>query len=108
MPPLIRAGSCRSFGSPMPAVAKEQLRFRLPGPDTAQALLAWYDRERRELPWRPAPGGQPDPYRVWLSEVMLQQTTVKAVIPFYEAFLRRWPTVEALAEAKLDDVLETI
>ena len=89
----------------MPAVAKEQLRFRLPGPQTVEALLAWYDRERRNLPWRAARGGQPDPYRVWLSEVMLQQTTVKAVIPYYEAFVRRWPTVEALAAAGLDDVL---
>jgi A/G-specific adenine glycosylase len=73
--------------------------------ETAQALLDWYDRERRNLPWRVKPGRRADPYRVWLSEVMLQQTTVKAVIPYYEAFLRRWPTVEALAAANLDDVL---
>jgi A/G-specific adenine glycosylase len=69
------------------------------------ALLAWYDRARRDLPWRAAPGHQADPYRVWLSEIMLQQTTVKAVIPYYLRFLRRWPSVEALAAAHLDDVL---
>jgi A/G-specific adenine glycosylase len=86
-------------------VAKEQLLFRLPGPETAGALLDWYDRERRHLPWRAARNRKPDPYRVWLSEIMLQQTTVKAVIPYYQAFLKRWPTVEALAAASLDDVL---
>jgi A/G-specific adenine glycosylase len=68
-------------------------------------LLAWYDRARRELPWRVAPGGRADPYRVWLSEIMLQQTTVKAVIPYYLEFLRRWPSVAALAAASLDEVL---
>ncbi|HRD75452.1 MAG TPA: A/G-specific adenine glycosylase [Hyphomicrobiaceae bacterium] len=68
-------------------------------------LLAWYDLERRELPWRYPPGQTADPYRVWLSEVMLQQTTVKAVAPYFEAFTRRWPTVGALAAAHLDDVL---
>ena len=73
--------------------------------ETARALLDWYDRERRDLPWRAEPGRRADPYRVWLSEIMLQQTTVKAVIPYYEAFLRRWPTMEALAAASLDDVL---
>lgn len=71
----------------------------------AQALLAWYDRHRRSLPWRAKPGQVADPYHVWLSEIMLQQTTVKAVIPYYEKFLRRWPTVDALAVAELDDVL---
>jgi A/G-specific adenine glycosylase len=68
-------------------------------------LLAWYDRTRRDLPWRQPPGQAADPYRVWLSEVMLQQTTVKAVIPYYLEFLHRWPTVTALAAAHLDDVL---
>ena len=89
----------------MAAVAKKQLRFRLPGPDTVAQLLDWYDRERRDLPWRSAPGRKPNAYRVWLSEIMLQQTTVKAVIPYYENFLARWPTVTALADAPLDDVL---
>ena len=69
------------------------------------ALLAWYDRHRRKLPWRAAPGEQPDPYRVWLSEIMLQQTTVKTVAPYYARFLERFPTVERLAQASLDDVL---
>ena len=73
--------------------------------DTAQLLLEWWDRERRDLPWRAPPGGQSDPYRVWLSEIMLQQTTVKAVIPYYQGFLARWPTVAALAAASLDEVL---
>jgi A/G-specific adenine glycosylase len=69
------------------------------------ALLAWYDRHARVLPWRARRGERMEPYRVWLSEIMLQQTTVKAVAPYYERFVRRWPTVEALADASLDDVL---
>ncbi|MEI7608189.1 MAG: A/G-specific adenine glycosylase [Rhodospirillaceae bacterium] len=71
----------------------------------AEALLVWYDRERRELPWRASPGGRAEPYRVWLSEVMLQQTTVAAVGPYYRAFLTAWPTVADLAAAPLDAVL---
>ena len=71
----------------------------------ARALLAWYDRHRRHLPWRAEPGRTADPYRVWLSEIMLQQTTVTAVIPYYETFVSRFPTVEALAAADLDGVL---
>ncbi|WP_165406066.1 A/G-specific adenine glycosylase [Bradyrhizobium genosp. SA-3] len=68
-------------------------------------LLAWYDRHRRRLPWRAAPGEASDPYRVWLSEIMLQQTTVKAVGPYFEKFVARWPDVTALGRASLDDVL---
>lgn len=68
-------------------------------------LLHWYDRHRRRLPWRAEPGQIPDPYRVWLSEIMLQQTTVTAVIPYYERFVSRFPSVQALAAAPLDDVL---
>ncbi|MEZ5775454.1 MAG: A/G-specific adenine glycosylase [Hyphomicrobiaceae bacterium] len=71
----------------------------------ATALLAWYDRERRDLPWRSAPGVAADPYRVWLSEIMLQQTTVKAVIPYYETFLRLWPSVDKLAGAAREEVM---
>jgi A/G-specific adenine glycosylase len=71
----------------------------------APLLLDWYDRERRELPWRYAPGKKADAYRVWLSEIMLQQTVVKTVIPYYAAFLERWPTVQDLASAGLDDVM---
>ncbi len=78
--------------------------------DHATALLAWYDRHARVLPWRVPPadsvrGRRPDPYRAWLSEIMLQQTAVVAVGPYFRAFLDRWPTVADLAAAKLDDVL---
>jgi A/G-specific adenine glycosylase len=89
----------------MANVTKKQLQLRLAGADTAATLLGWYDRERRDLPWRARRGRKPDAYRVWLSEIMLQQTTVKAVIPYYESFLARWPTVEALAATTRDDVL---
>src|SRR5690606_39235156 len=76
-----------------------------------EALLAWYDRHHRRLPGRMPPaalrqGGRPDPYHVWLSEIMLQQTTVGAVKPYFEAFLARWPTVEALAAADTEDVMK--
>ena len=71
----------------------------------AQRLLAWYDIHRRVLPWRAKPGEAAAPYRVWLSEIMLQQTTVQAVGAYYRKFIARWPTVKALAEAPLDDVL---
>ena len=66
-------------------------RNRAPAKASPQAsdLLAWYERHRRRLPWRAEPGEASDPYRVWLSEVMLQQTTVKAVAPYYQAFLAR-------------------
>jgi A/G-specific adenine glycosylase len=94
-------------GDHMTAVARQQqqLPLRPAGPDTVAALLDWYDREHRDLPWRSAPGRRPDPYTVWLSEIMLQQTTVKAAIPYYQKFLVRWPDVAALAAAPLDDVL---
>ncbi|WP_426534233.1 A/G-specific adenine glycosylase [Bradyrhizobium sp. McL0615] len=68
-------------------------------------LLDWYDRHRRRLPWRPPAGERPDPYRVWLSEIMLQQTGVKTVGPYFEKFLARWPDVAALGRASQDDVL---
>jgi len=68
-------------------------------------LLRWYDRHRRDLPWRAPPGVAPDPYKVWLSEIMLQQTTVATVAAYYRRFVARWPTVDALAAAGLDDVL---
>src|SRR5918911_2878989 len=73
--------------------------------DRPARLLAWYDRHRRKLPWRAPAGERSDPYRVWLSEIMLQQTTVKAVGPYFEKFVARWPTVEDLGKASLDDVL---
>ena len=71
----------------------------------APRLLAWYDRHQRVLPWRARKGQTPDPYRVWLAEIMLQQTTVVTVGPYYAKFLARWPDIEALAAAPLDDVL---
>ncbi|MFY9551194.1 MAG: A/G-specific adenine glycosylase, partial [Thermoanaerobaculia bacterium] len=67
----------------------------------SRALLDWFRREKRELPWR----GTRDPYRIWVSEVMLQQTTVGAVRGRYEAFLRRFPDVAALARASEEQVL---
>jgi A/G-specific adenine glycosylase len=84
----------------------------LQAPDAAD-LLGWYDRHRRSLPWRDTPGapgrdapGGPDPYRVWLSEVMLQQTTVAAVAPRYARFLARFPDLHALARAPWEEVAE--
>ncbi|WP_017670313.1 A/G-specific adenine glycosylase [Blastomonas sp. AAP53] len=76
----------------------------------AADLLAHYDAHARDLPWRVAPadrraGVRPDPYRVWLSEVMLQQTTVAAVTGYFDRFVTRWPTVDALAAAPDEDVL---
>ncbi len=69
--------------------------------ELADALLAWYAVHRRDLPWRRTK----DSYRIWVSEIMLQQTRVTAVIPYYERFLERFPTVRALAEAELSEVL---
>ena len=89
----------------MTALARKQLPLRPAGPDTVAALLDWYDTERRDLPWRTRGRRRPDPYRVWLSEIMLQQTTVKAVIPYYERFLARWPSVADLAAAPQDEVM---
>ncbi len=86
--------------------SQPQLPLRPAGQDTVRALLAWYDAERRDLPWRYGPRRKADPYRVWLSEIMLQQTTVKAVIPYFEKFIARWPTVAALAAASPDEVMQ--
>jgi A/G-specific adenine glycosylase len=71
----------------------------------AAALLAWYDRHRRDLPWRALPGETADPYKVWLSEVMLQQTTVTAVKPYFLGFLARWPNAGLLAQASSEEVM---
>jgi A/G-specific adenine glycosylase len=70
------------------------------------SLLSWYDIHRRELPWRDASGERPDPYRVWLSEVMLQQTRVETVRGYYPRWLERFPTLESLAEAPLEEALK--
>jgi A/G-specific adenine glycosylase len=67
----------------------------------ATRLLGWFDRENRKLPWR----GTTDPYAIWISEVMLQQTMVQTVLPRFRPFLRRFPTIRALSRAPLDDVL---
>lgn len=72
----------------------------------AADLLGWYDHHARDLPWRAQPGeAPPEPYRVWLSEVMLQQTTVAAVKPYFAKFTKRWPTVQDLAAAAEEDVM---
>ncbi|MEC9310386.1 MAG: A/G-specific adenine glycosylase, partial [Pseudomonadota bacterium] len=73
-------------------------------------ILDWYDRQARDMPWRTGPadraaGVRPDPYRVWLSEVMLQQTTVAAVTDYFQRFTARWPRVEDLAAAEDADVM---
>ena len=73
--------------------------------DASNALLCWYVVDKRRLPWRPTPGERPDPYRVWLSEVMLQQTTVAHAAPYFEKFAARWPTVADLAAAEDGDVM---
>jgi A/G-specific adenine glycosylase len=90
----------------MTVPARLPQRKKAQGPEPAN-LLTWYDRHARVLPWRARRGDRTDPYRVWLSEIMLQQTTVKAVAPYYARFLSRWPTVDALAAASLDDVLRS-
>ncbi len=89
----------------MPRSVKSSAPKKKPAPDLAALLLAWYDRHRRQLPWRALPGERTPPYRVWLSEIMLQQTTVATVGPYFARFLERWPDVTALAAAPLDDVL---
>src|ERR1043165_8492898 len=76
----------------------------LPTKPDSRDLLAWYDRHRRDLPWRAKPGEAIDPYRVWLSEIMLQQTTVAAVAPYFLRFIERWPSLRDLAAAPLEQV----
>ena len=89
----------------MPRRTAAQLPDAAPPADLAAKLLAWYDRHARALPWRGRPGERVDPYRVWLSEIMLQQTTVVTVGPYFAKFIARWPDMTALARAELDDVL---
>ncbi len=83
----------------MPATLKHQQT------SVASELLDWYDRHARKLPWRAPSNTLADPYRVWLSEIMLQQTTVATVKPYFLKFLAKWPTLADLAAAPLDDVL---
>ncbi|MEH2548755.1 A/G-specific adenine glycosylase [Bradyrhizobium sp. AZCC 2262] len=89
------------------AAAKTKRRTELTESSASRPmlLLDWYDRHRRRLPWRAVAGERPDPYRVWLSEIMLQQTGVKTVGPYFEKFLARWPDVASLGRASQDDVL---
>jgi A/G-specific adenine glycosylase len=69
-------------------------------------VLAWWDSNRRALPWRASAGERADPYRVWLSEILLQQTTAKGAAPYFEDFVARWPRVEALAAAPLEAIMQ--
>jgi A/G-specific adenine glycosylase len=73
--------------------------------DIATRVLAWWDVHRRDLPWRARPGESPDPYRIWLSEILLQQTTAAAAAPYFLKFVAQWPRVETLAAASLDEVM---
>jgi len=91
--------------SPATAKARRREAASLSSADRPALLLEWYDRHRRALPWRPLPGEAADPYAVWLSEIMLQQTGVKTVGPYFLKFLARWPDVAALGRASQDDVL---
>ena len=73
--------------------------------DEARLLLEWYKTSGRELPWRVVGGAHPDAYAVWVSEIMLQQTTVKTVCDYFARWMKRFPTLQDLADATLDDVL---
>ena len=66
-----------------------------------ETLLAWYDQEKRDLPWRQTK----DPYKIWVSEIMLQQTQVATVIPYYDKFIQTYPDIKSLAESNEDDLL---
>jgi A/G-specific adenine glycosylase len=107
----VQLGECAGMRTSLADPAPPRKPPAPPSPaETAERLLAWYDRHARVLPWRIGPaerrrGARPDPYRVWLSEIMLQQTTVKAVIPYFAAFARRWPDIEALAAAPEHEVM---
>jgi len=92
-------------GEAVPAKRRAARTPAIRRPDPRR-LLAWYDRDHRALPWRAAAGVKADPYRVWLSEIMLQQTRVETVARYYERFLERFPTVRDLAAARLDSVLK--
>lgn len=104
-----------TLDSPDNGTAAGGERIRPPGrenrtvpqlPSPGKRMLAWYDRHRRSLPWRAPPGVAADPYHVWLSEIMLQQTTVKAVAPYFDAFVTAWPRVEALAAVPREKLLQ--
>lgn len=86
-------------------MTKEKIKQSQDQPFLSDYLLQWYDKQGRDLPWRLKGGIKPDPYHVWLSEIMLQQTTVATVKNYFHKFLKRWPTLEDLAKAKEEDVL---
>ena len=92
------------MGAVHQSAADRRLPLRPAGPLTVKSLLAWYEAERRDLPWRYGPRKVADPYRVWLSEIMLQQTTVKAVVPYFAKFVAqdgaRWSAVIKAAGIK--------
>ena len=100
---LIGAGQVKAK---LMADSLDRARAALKRRGVAVDVLAWWDRHRRELPWRAAPGERPDPYRVWLSEVLLQQTTATGAAPYFLEFVRRWPNVEELAAAPLEEVMQ--
>ena len=79
----------------------------IPMSSISAKLLRWYDANRRELPWRVAPGEDVDPYRVWVSEIMLQQTQVNTVIPFYNAWIRKFPTLNDVANASDEEIFKS-
>ena len=71
----------------------------------SEKLLNWYDQNARILPWRFFGAAKPDPYKVWISEIMLQQTTVQTVIPYFKLFIQKWPTVDHLCKSDISEVL---
>ncbi len=102
----VERSSSRYYSAIMnPVAAAKSKRQELETAARPALLLDWYDRHRRRLPWRPPAGERADPYRVWLSEIMLQQTGVKTVGPYFLKFIERWPDVVALGRASQDDVL---
>jgi A/G-specific adenine glycosylase len=104
----MREGSATTGGAGERASGRGRVAaFELTTASLRAALLEWYDAHRRDLPWRSASGESPDPYRVWLSEVMLQQTRVETVRGYFERWLDRFPTLHSLAEAPMDEVLRT-
>lgn len=102
----LRRGAFQVFAQSMSARTYRQTIAPLASSvSMGEALLHWYDSNRRDLPWRARPGMSADPYRVWISEIMLQQTTVAAVRGYFDRFVGAWPNLEALAAAPLDEVL---
>ena len=74
--------------------------------DFSKNVLIWYSLNKRDLPWRYKKNEKKDPYKIWVSEVMLQQTTVQTVIPYYEKFIKKWPNIKKLASTNINEVLD--